>query len=716
MKKFFFTSVLIVLVLFGGVGSFAANAQTVSSGTGTATVGNATIAPGYTVLPVQNYDRADDEIVQLNNLTIQNVIGNTLYASREGAGGCSSFSSVQSSPQSIACPVFAPNVLYQISVSNDAILLLRTRARTSLGTFAVGDHINVFGFLDRQSQYMQALIVRDLDKPSVGSVSYYTQFNNVSAVTAPTASYPPTTMDIVFSPTPCALYSGPVGTRLNMACPYVPTGPSGVFMLAKHTVNITTETVILDQYRRTMPLAAVKAEDRLNIFGKYDPSTGTITALILRDLSSNGSVSGTGTLRVTVNDLNIQCFRAPCGPFAGIQVSLRGLNSSYSASGLTDGNGQAVFSGLNLGTYQVTAVSANGKSMTQNVTVGQGMNDVSVTISNSVTSNSLQVVSPNGGEVLTRNSQYQLRWNVPALAAGQYSVGNSFDLFLARKGVQGDAVYAVQYPIAKNVFLDFGMTQGTYQWSVGQTMDNSASSDGSNYYIRVCYAGTLTCDDSDAPFTITSAGTSAAPHMYSLAPSSGPAGTTVTLTGSGFASAGNIVHFVGANYSAYLPNITSNGTSLTFSAPGESSLACFYSTPQCLAPSFQLPAGTYAVSVENAQGTSNQLQFNLQPNAQVLLSSISPSAGAVGTTVTLTGSGFTTSANSNRVIFGQYQAAAVTSANGSSISFTLPSYLGANCAPNQACPMYALELQPGMYAVHVENANGISNNQSFQVY
>lgn len=87
--------------------------------------------------------------------------------------------------------------------------------------------------------------------------------------------------------------------------------------------------------------------------------------------------------------------------------------------------------------------------------------------------------------------------------------------------------------------------------------------------------------------------------------------------------------------------------------------------------------------------------------------------GAVGQTVTLPGSGFT----SNSVLHFGIGAISNFSVNstGTAITFTIPSYMGPYCQPGNACPMYALLISNGSYPIYVENSNGKSNTVAFNV-
>ncbi|MFD3417744.1 IPT/TIG domain-containing protein, partial [Streptomyces decoyicus] len=111
----------------------------------------------------------------------------------------------------------------------------------------------------------------------------------------------------------------------------------------------------------------------------------------------------------------------------------------------------------------------------------------------------------------------------------------------------------------------------------------------------------------------------AAPVLSSVAPSSGPAagGTSVTLTGSGFSGA-TVVRF-GAVSASFVVN---SATQITATAPAGS--------------------GTVQVTVTGPGGTSNGVPFTYTSVSAPVLTSVVPSSGpaAGGTSVTLTGSGF----------------------------------------------------------------------------
>lgn len=105
-----------------------------------------------------------------------------------------------------------------------------------------------------------------------------------------------------------------------------------------------------------------------------------------------------------------------------------------------------------------------------------------------------------------------------------------------------------------------------------------------------------------------------APTITALSPSSGPVGTVVTITGTGFTDS-NVVHFAIGGISN-IPS-SSNGTKLTFTVP--SSIGPYCKPDQACALYLQLlNAGTYPVSVENNNGVSAATSFVIIGNTTVI--------------------------------------------------------------------------------------------------
>ncbi len=95
------------------------------------------------------------------------------------------------------------------------------------------------------------------------------------------------------------------------------------------------------------------------------------------------------------------------------------------------------------------------------------------------------------------------------------------------------------------------------------------------------------------------------------------------------------------------------------------------------------------------------------PTAAPVISSITPAIGTIGSTVTINGSGFT---SSSIVYFSIGSVPAVVGNGGTTLTFTVPEYIGPYCKPGMACLMYAQVLSDGNFNVSVENTDGTMSN------
>ena len=103
---------------------------------------------------------------------------------------------------------------------------------------------------------------------------------------------------------------------------------------------------------------------------------------------------------------------------------------------------------------------------------------------------------------------------------------------------------------------------------------------------------------------------SGAPTISSLSPSSGPVGTPVTLTGSGFAAGGNVVKFG----TGYIKDVASpDGRTIHVSVPGglEECPPSNGAGAVCPLLARVVTPGTYMVTVINGAATSNELPFTV---------------------------------------------------------------------------------------------------------
>ena len=237
--------------------------------------------------------------------------------------------------------------------------------------------------------------------------------------------------------------------------------------------------------------------------------------------------------------------------------------------------------------------------------------------------------------------------------------------------------------------------------------------------------------------------------ITSLSPSSGPVGTSVTVSisapgltyGSSFnlTFGPNVISNISPVSVAY-PSCAYGATScnpigqLVFTVPGQ--ISCTVGTCAMIAP------GTYNVTVANGNGVSNTVPFILTgittttptpiPTPVTTLvptiTSLSPSSGPVGTSLTVTGTNFT--ATGNMVNFGNGAvinlpatgvatnscAYGATCSTIWSLTFTVPANIVPACAyVAPYCPFAQMVTSPGIYNVSVANSNGTSNTYSFTV-
>ena len=136
------------------------------------------------------------------------------------------------------------------------------------------------------------------------------------------------------------------------------------------------------------------------------------------------------------------------------------------------------------------------------------------------------------------------------------------------------------------------------------------------------------------------------PVITSISPSTAPAGTSITIAGTGFGT------------SATTSIVSFNGTTATTTAWTPTSI-------QATVPSVS-PAGPVTVTMGGARSTG--YPFTLQVP---VISSLEPTSGAPGTTVTLTGSGFETQQGASAVRVGGV-VATPTIWNDNRITFAVP--------------------------------------------
>ena len=101
------------------------------------------------------------------------------------------------------------------------------------------------------------------------------------------------------------------------------------------------------------------------------------------------------------------------------------------------------------------------------------------------------------------------------------------------------------------------------------------------------------------------------------------------------------------------------------------------------------------------------------PGATVTIAQVQPAGVAIGATVTVLGSGFSTTGNTVRLGPGYLRSVAASTP--STLQFTLRSYLHP-CPPTvDICVQTIIVVQPGAYQLAVANEKGTSNAVTVQV-
>lgn len=148
----------------------------------------------------------------------------------------------------------------------------------------------------------------------------------------------------------------------------------------------------------------------------------------------------------------------------------------------------------------------------------------------------------------------------------------------------------------------------------------------------------------------------AAPTVTSFNPTSGPIGTSVVITGTGFQD------------SSVATAVTFNGTAATS-----------FTVDSNVQITATVPAGATdgAIAVTDTEGTgTSATSFDVTPSPVPTITSFNPTSGAVGTSVVITGTGFT---GATAVTFGGTAATTFTVNSDTQVTATVPT--GATTGP-----------------------------------
>lgn len=145
--------------------------------------------------------------------------------------------------------------------------------------------------------------------------------------------------------------------------------------------------------------------------------------------------------------------------------------------------------------------------------------------------------------------------------------------------------------------------------------------------------------------------------------------SNLALNGSNFTSSGNIVMIGSTNAGTYMS--LNNGTQLSFNVPSN------------------LAVGTYSVTVTNTYGTSNSVTLTVLAGSTLpTITSVSPASGPVGTSITITGRNFSTSATNNIQLVAPTFSVNLSAVSPDGTHLTVPLNYGATIPANTILKVY----------------------------
>ena len=402
--------------------------------------------------------------------------------------------------------------------------------------------------------------------------------------------------------------------------------------IAAAAANSNTVTVSFSQ-------AAAAPDVRIAEYSGIDPTTPVD---VVATAQGSGASSSSGSVTTgNASDLLVGANQ--------VQTLTTGSGSGYTSRVITTPDGDILEDSMvaTAGSYSATAaVSPSGKWIMQMVAfraagsgVGTSLSITSVSPSSGPVGTSVTITGTNFGATQgtisfngtpatpTSWSPTSIVASVPAGATtgnvvvtvgGQASNGFNFTVSSTTPNIT--SVSPSSGPVGTSVTItgtNFGATQGTITFNGTPATPTSWSATS---IVAPVPAGATTGNvvvtvggqaSNGVSFTVTST----TPNITSLSPSSGPVGTSVTITGTNFGATQGTISF--------------NGTTATPTS---------WSATSIVAP---VPAGATTGNVVVTVGgqASNGVSFTVTsttPN----ITSLSPSSGPVGTSVTITGTNF----------------------------------------------------------------------------
>ena len=381
------------------------------------------------------------------------------------------------------------------------------------------------------------------------------------------------------------------------------------------------------------------------------PTTGAVGASVTISGSNFGSTQGTGTVR-----------------FNGTAVTTIGSWSATSIvatvpTGATTGNVVVNASGVNSNGVSFTVIAA--PSITSlSPTSGAVGASVTITGTNFGSTQGTGSVSFNGTAVTTIGS-----WSATSIVATVPTGATTGNVVVNTSGVNSNGVSftVVAAPSITNVSptsgavggsvtitgTNFGSTQGTGSVSFNGTGATTIGSWSATSIVATVPTGATTGNVAVNASGVNSNGVSftvvAAPSITSLSPTSGAVGASVTVTGTNFGSAQGT------------GSVSFNGTAVT--TIGSWSATSIVAT---------VPTGatTGNVVVNTSGVSSNGVSFTVLTAPSI--TTVAPTSGAVGASVTITGTNFGSTQGTGSVSFNGTAATTIGSWSATSIVATVP--------------------------------------------
>ena len=390
----------------------------------------------------------------------------------------------------------------------------------------------------------------------------------------------------------------------------------------------------------------------------FNPDTGTLFLASRKDKTRVFEVSTSGTLLRTI-DITAANAVSPAGVGYGPGSAGAGSKSLYIADRGIDNNQDSKENDGKV--YEFLLVAPNPLPTVSSFTPGSGIVNTGVTIQGNNLTGTTAVMFNGTSAAFTVNSNSQITTSVPSGATtGKISVTNAngtgqsatdfavvvapnIGSFNPTSGAVGTSVVISGSGFTGVTQVKFNGTAATFVVNSDTSIQATVPAAATTGPIQVTNgAGSATSASNFAVLNV--------PAITSFTPTSGPAGTEVTLSGTNF----NGTTAVSFNGKAASFAIDSN-TQIRAVVPGG--------------------ATTGKISVTNADGTgqsATDFTVAVAPN----ISSFNPTSGSVGTSVAISGSGFT---GVTQVKFNGTLATSFTVNSNTSIQATVPT--GATTGP-----------------------------------